>query len=162
MSRSALQWQMGRSDVAGDQNPTAGSTGILVLLTRLARTVFAQSSVELVGMNLRNMALLAYLRDHPSVPQQVMTDSLSIDANAGVLLLNDLEQLGYVERRRDRQDRRRHLVDVTAAGLAALERAERAQAGIEDQILGGLSASERSAFQRLLVKACAVHATREP
>jgi DNA-binding MarR family transcriptional regulator len=151
---------MGRSDDALDRNPDA-TTGILVLLTRLARIVFTQSSVDLVGMNLRNMVLLAYLRDHESVPQQVMTDSLSMDANTGVLLLNDLEQLGYVERRRDRQDRRRHLVDVTPVGLAALERAELAQAGIEDEILGGLNASERSTFQRLLVKACAVHESQE-
>jgi DNA-binding MarR family transcriptional regulator len=128
-------------------------TGTIVLLTRLARAVFLRSSVDLVGMNLRNMVVLAYLRDHPGASQQTMTEGLSMDSNTGVLVLNDLEDLDYAERRRDPADRRRHLVDITDAGLEALERAELAQGSIEDEILGGLSVSERETFRRLLVKA---------
>ena len=133
------------------------ATGTIVLLTRLARAVFLRSSVDLVGMNLRNMVVLAYLRDHPSVSQQTMTEQLSMDSNTGVLVLNDLEDLEYVERRRDPADRRRHIVDITDAGLEALEQAEVAQGSIEDEILGGLSESERAAFRRLLVKALEDH-----
>ena len=132
-------------------------TGTIVLLTRLARAVFIRSSVDLVGMNLRNMVTLAYLRDHPGVSQQSMTEDLSMDSNTGVLVLNDLEDLEYAERRRDPADRRRHIVDVTAAGLEALERAESAQGSIEDEILGGLSASDRGELRRLLVKALEKH-----
>jgi DNA-binding MarR family transcriptional regulator len=128
-----------------------------VLLTRLARAVYLRSSVDLVGMNLRNMVVLAYLSDHPGVSQQVMTEMLSMDSNTGVLVLNDLEDLEYVERRRDPADRRRHLVDITAAGLEALEEAELAQGSIEDEILSGLSPSERAEFRRLLVKALEDH-----
>jgi DNA-binding MarR family transcriptional regulator len=126
------------------------TTGTIVLLTRLARAVFLRSSIELVGMNLKNMVVLAYLHDHPGVSQQVMTEDLSMDSNTGVLVLNDLEDLEFVERRRDPADRRRHIVD-------ALERAEVAQGSIEDEILGGLSESERVAFRRLLVKALERH-----
>ncbi|MGO9853424.1 MAG: MarR family winged helix-turn-helix transcriptional regulator [Acidimicrobiales bacterium] len=129
------------------------ATGTIVLLTRLARAVYLRSSVDLVGMNLRNMVVLAYLRDHPGTSQQVMTEQLSMDSNTGVLVLNDLEDLDYVERRRDRTDRRRHIVDITDAGLEGLERAEAAQGSIEDEILGGLSVFERAEFRRLLVKA---------
>ena len=50
------------------------STGTIVLLTRLARAVYLRSSVDLVGMNLRNMVVLAYLRDHPGTSQQSMTE----------------------------------------------------------------------------------------
>jgi DNA-binding MarR family transcriptional regulator len=133
------------------------TTGTIVLLTRLARAVFVRSSIELVGMNLKNMVVLAYLHDHPGVSQQVMTEDLSMDSNTGVLVLNDLEDLEFVERRRDPADRRRHLVDITDAGLEALERAEVAQGSIEDEILGGLSESERAAFRRLLVQALENH-----
>ncbi|HEY1651710.1 MAG TPA: MarR family winged helix-turn-helix transcriptional regulator [Acidimicrobiales bacterium] len=132
-------------------------TGTIVLLTRLSRAVFLRSSVDLVGMNLRNMVTLAYLRDHPGVSQQTMAEDLSMDSNTGVLVLNDLEDLEYAERRRDPADRRRHLVDITAAGLEALEHAELAQGSIEDEILGGLSASERAELRRLLVKALEEH-----
>jgi len=135
------------------------STGTIVLLSRLARAVYLRSSTELVGMNLKNMVVLAYMRDHPGVSQQAMTEHLSMDSNTGVLVLNDLEDLEFVERRRDPADRRRHLVDVTEAGLQALERAEVAQGSIEDEILGGLDSSERATFRRLLVKALEEHAT---
>ena len=128
-----------------------------MLLTRLSRAVFLRSTVDLVGMNLKNMVVLAYLRDHPSASQQVMTEDLSMDSNTGVLVLNDLEDLEFVERRRDPSDRRRHIVDITDAGLEALERAEVAQGSIEDEILGGLSDAERVTFRGLLVKALEEH-----
>src|SRR5580658_7852437 len=131
----------------------APTTGTIVLLTRLARVVYRRSTLELVGMNLKNMGVLAYLRDHPGASQGTMTEDLCIDSNMGVLVLNDLEDLEYVERRRDPSDRRRHIVDLTDAGLEALEHAEVAQGSIEDEILGGLSVSERAEFRRLLVKA---------
>ena len=131
--------------------------GTIVLLTRLARAVYQHSSVELVGMNLRNMVVLAYLRDHPGTSQQAMTEGLHMDSNTGVLVLNDLEDLEYAERRRDPADRRRHIVDITGAGLEALERAEMAQGSIEDEMLGGLSVSERAELRRLLVKALQEH-----
>jgi DNA-binding MarR family transcriptional regulator len=144
-------------DVQPGRHKAVKGTGTLVLLTRLSRAVFVRSSVELVGMNLKNMVVLAYLRDHPGASQQVMTEDLSLDSNTGVLVLNDLEDLDYVERRRDPSDRRRHLVDITDAGLGALEQAELAQGSIEDEILGGLSDAERVTFRRLLVKALADH-----
>ena len=136
---------------------TIPSSRTIVLLTRLARAVFLRSSVDLVGMALRNMVTLAYLRDHPGVSQQQMTEDLSMDSNTGVLVLNDLEDLEYAERRRDPADRRRHLVDITDAGIEALERAEMAQGSIEDEILGGLNASERAELRALLVKALKDH-----
>lgn len=133
------------------------TTGTIVLLTRLARAVYMRSSVDLVGMALRNMVVLAYLRDHPGASQQVMTEQLSMDSNTGVLVLNDLEDLEYVERRRDPADRRRHLVDITDGGREALEEAELAQGSIEDEILVGLNESERATFRALLVKALEDH-----
>ena len=108
-------------------------------------------------MALRNMVVLAYLRDHPGASQQVMTEQLSMDSNTGVLVLNDLEDLEYVERRRDPADRRRHLVDITDGGREALEEAELAQGSIEDEILVGLNESERATFRALLVKALEDH-----
>ncbi len=135
----------------------APGTGTIVLVTRLARAIYLRSSVDLVGMNLRNMVVLAYLRDHPSVSQQAMTEDLSMDSNTGVLVLNDLEDLEYVERRRDPADRRRHIVEITHAGLEALERAEVAQETIEDEMLRALNAPERATLRRLLVKALDEH-----
>jgi DNA-binding MarR family transcriptional regulator len=156
MSDEAVQ--SGALEVPGVSGSSRTATaGTIVLATRLARAVYLRSSVDLVGMNLRNMVVLAYLRDHPSVSQQAMTEDLSMDSNTGVLVLNDLEDLEYAERRRDPADRRRHMVNITNAGLEALERAEVAQGSIEDEILGGLSGDERAELRRLLLKALEEH-----
>jgi DNA-binding MarR family transcriptional regulator len=132
---------------------TDTATGSIVLLTRLARVVYRRSTVELVGMGLKELGALAYLRDNEHSSQQALFEALCIDANSCVLLLNELERSGYVERRRDPQDRRRHLVTITANGLEALERAEHAQGSIEDEVLSGLNAEERDTFRRLLSQA---------
>jgi DNA-binding MarR family transcriptional regulator len=132
---------------------TDTATGSIVLLTRLARGVYRRSTVELVGMGLKELGALAYLRDNEQSAQQALFEALCIDANSCVLLLNELESQGYVERRRDPQDRRRHLVTITDEGMRALERAEHAQGSIEDEILGGLTAEERSTLHRLLSRA---------
>jgi len=132
---------------------TRTATGPIVLLTQLARVVYRRSTVELVGMRLRELGALAYLRDHHLASQHALSKALSIDANNCVLLLNDLEALDYVERRRDPVDRRRHLVELTTKGRIALERAERAQSSVEDEILGALDTEERAMLQRLLSRA---------
>ena len=132
---------------------TDTATGSIVLLTRLARVVYRRSTVELVGMGLKELGALAYLRDNEHSSQQALFEALCIDANSCVLLLNELERLGYVERRRDPQDRRRHLVTITAVGLEALERAEHAQGSIEDDVLSGLTPDERDTLRHLLSQA---------
>ena len=79
--------------------------GSMVLLTRLAKQVYRRSSEELLGMHLRLLMALSYVRDHDGTPQQELAEALCMDANNVVLLLNELEDLGYVARRRDPDDR---------------------------------------------------------
>jgi len=131
------------------------NAGSMVLLTRLAKVVYRRSSEELLGMRLRHFVTLSYLRDRGRVPQQSMCEMLGIDANNLVLLLNDLEEAGHVGRWRDPLDRRRHIVELTPDGRAALERAERAQESIEDDVLAALSPAERATLHDLLRRALA-------
>ena len=70
-----------------------------------------------------------------------------------MLLLNELEEMGYVERRRDPSDRRRHVVELTDEGRRALERAERAQETIGDELFAALNDEERSTLRSLLSRA---------
>jgi DNA-binding MarR family transcriptional regulator len=125
----------------------------MVLLTRLAKQVYRRSSEELLGMQLRLLMALSYVRDHDGAPQQELADVLCMDANNVVLLLNELEDLNYVTRRRDPEDRRRHLVELTAQGRRALTSAERAQESIEDEVLQGLQPDERAVLHELLLRA---------
>jgi len=125
----------------------------MVLLTRLAKVVYRRSSEELLGMRLRQFVTLSYVRDHQGVGQQAVGEALCLDANNLVLLLNELEEAGHVQRRRDPSDRRRHLVELTPAGRGALAAAERAQESIEEQVLAPLSPDERATLRDLLGRA---------
>jgi DNA-binding MarR family transcriptional regulator len=132
------------------------SSGTLVLLTRLAKAVHRASTEELLGITLRQFVMLSYLRDNDSMPQQELCESLLLDPNNCVLLLNELEQAGYAERKRDVQDRRRHVVNITASGRRAVDHAERARESLEDEVLAGLSTEERATLAALLSRALEV------
>jgi len=125
----------------------------MVLLTRLAKQVYRRSSDDLLGMQLRYLVALSYVRDHDACPQQELADAFCMDANNVVLLLNELEDLGYVTRRRDPGDRRRHLVELTEDGRGALVDAEQAQETIEDDVLRALDPEERAILWQLLTRA---------
>jgi DNA-binding MarR family transcriptional regulator len=127
--------------------------GTMVLMARLAKQFYRRSDEELLGMHLRHLVALAYVRDHDACPQQALGDAFCMDANNVVLLLNELEQLGYATRLRDPHDRRRHLVQLTSAGRAALARTEGAQGAIEDEVLGALDSDERKTLRQLLNRA---------
>jgi DNA-binding MarR family transcriptional regulator len=129
------------------------STGPILLLTQLSRLISRKSTPELLGQTLKELATLSYLRDYREPTQQQLTEGLCIDTNYCVMLLNDLEASGLVERRRDPADRRRHIVTMTEQGRKALHQAEAAQQTLEDEILGALNSEERSTLSHLLRKA---------
>jgi DNA-binding MarR family transcriptional regulator len=123
------------------------------LLSRLAKKISRSAQEEELGMRPRQFWVLSFLSDHDGVPQHELGDAFMLDANNAVLLLNELEAAGYIERRRNPQDRRRHLVFLTDSGRAALESAHRAYAATEDAVLGSLSPRERETLRALLTKA---------
>ena len=127
--------------------------GSVVMVMRLATAIKKRSTEELLGLKLRQVMLLSYLRYGAPALQQQLCEALWLDPNNCVLLLNELEDMGYVERRRDPADRRRHMVDLTDAGRAALDRAERAQESVGDEIFAALSDEERGTLRSLLGRA---------
>jgi DNA-binding MarR family transcriptional regulator len=125
----------------------------MVLLPRLAKQVMRRTNADALGMDLRLLMALSYLGDHDGAPQQELVDALCMDAKNIVLLLNELEEGGYLVRQRDTEDRRRHRVHITAAGNAALDRASRVLDDIEDEVLRALDAEERATLWDLLARA---------
>ena len=132
---------------------TAAATGSMNLLTRLSRDVYRRATEDVIGIRLKQFIALDYLREQGGTTQQQLGETLHLDRNNCVILLNDLEDDGYVARRRDPTDRRRHLVEMTPAGRKALERAEVKLETLEDQVIGDLSDEERATLRDLLAKA---------
>jgi DNA-binding MarR family transcriptional regulator len=126
--------------------------GLMLLLPRLTRQIVRRSTPELLGMDLRRVLALSYLAERDGTPQQELDDVLCMDARNVVVLLNELEDLGLVIRRRDSADRRRHRVHVTSSGRQALTRAADAQRDIEKDLLQTLSADERDTLSLLTAR----------
>jgi DNA-binding MarR family transcriptional regulator len=131
----------------------ASATGSIGLLTQLSKVVYRRADEETIGMRLKQLIALEHLRDNESCLQQGLAQMLMLDPNNCVLLLNDLDEAGYVERRRDPQDRRRHIVEITPAGLTALSEGEHRLDDLESEVLGKLDADERKRLRDLLAKA---------
>jgi DNA-binding MarR family transcriptional regulator len=132
---------------------TAPATGSMNLLTRLSRLVYRRATEDVIGIRLKQFIALDYLKRQGGSSQQQLGQTLMLDPNNCVILLNDLEESGYVERRRDPTDRRRHIVEMTDAGRSALEHAEEKLETLEDQVIGNLADGERATLRDLLAKA---------
>ena len=131
---------------------SSASPGPLGLLTRLSRVVYRRATEDVLGMRLKAFVALTHLRHQPGMTQREFGEAVMLDPNNAVLLLNDIEKAGWAERRRDPEDRRRHVVEIPPAGLEALERADRALDGLEDEVLAPLSADERETLRDLLAR----------
>jgi DNA-binding MarR family transcriptional regulator len=129
------------------------TSGPTVLLTQLAWGAFRRLKPELLGMTLKQYFALRQLRDEGRMSQASLCSAMNVDANYMTLMLNDLESAGWVERKRDPSDRRRHIVELTSEGMEAIDRAERGIDGMEDEILAGLTTEERATLRELLERA---------
>jgi DNA-binding MarR family transcriptional regulator len=121
---------------------------------RLWKTVHRATPDGALGMTFRQYWVLnALIERGGSWAQHELGKQLLVDANNLVLLLNELEDAGLVERRRDPDDRRRHIVVITERGREAYQHAQTAQEELEDKVLAALDAKERETLRSLLSKA---------
>jgi len=136
---------------------------LLPLLDHLARVGrrAAEASMSPGGLRPRHLIALKLLSEHGPTSQQGLADALSLDPSNVVGLLNELEERGLIVRRRDPADRRRHIVELSAAGTKELCLAQTRLSRVEDDLLRTLSAEERATLYRLLARAVgAVGGTR--
>ena len=132
---------------------TPQTTGTMGLLSQLNRVVYRRATEDVLGMKLKQLITLELLANKEGCLQQELGATLMIDPNNCVLLLNDLDDRGYVERQRDPRDRRRHIVVITADGRKALDKAEAKLEALEGEVLANLDQPEREQLRDLLAHA---------
>jgi len=128
---------------------TPQTTGTMGLLSQLNRVVYRRATEDVLGMKLKQLITLELLANKEGCLQQELGATLMIDPNNCVLLLNDLDERGYVERQRDPRDRRRHIVVITADGLKALDKAQDKLEALEGEVLANLDEDERGRLRDL-------------
>lgn len=85
-----------------------------------------------------------------AMSQRDLAAAMEIDPSQLVAILNELEADGLAERRRDPADRRRHIVEITEAGAAALGRIDTAVGEAERELFGDLTEAEQAVLRGLL------------
>ena len=132
------------------------------LLKRLGFTAKERSmkAYEEEGLHPYHHAILIALDQGSHETQGAIADALGYDRGQLVGLLDELEERGLVERRRDPNDRRRHLVQLTPDGKRALRRLRTLARELEDDFLEPLTDAERDKLHALLLKLAAKHEPR--
>src|SRR3954464_14849331 len=125
-------------------------TLLMIKLGRITSHRFTQA-LEPFGIRPRHMAALIELRDRGELTQQSLCGQLHLDPTNLVAILNELEQQGYATRRRDPDDRRRHLVEVSKRGLAVIDKVSEVMDGVEADLLADFSSEEREQLETLLM-----------
>jgi DNA-binding MarR family transcriptional regulator len=122
---------------------------LMIKLGRITMHRFTEA-LEPFGIRPRHVAALIELRDRGELTQQGLCGQLHLDPTNLVAILNELEQRGYATRRRDPEDRRRHLVEISKKGIAVIEKVTEVMDGVEADLLEGFEPAERDQFEGLL------------
>ena len=141
---------------------------LLVQLGTHAHRRFAERLAG-VGLHPRHFGMLSHLAASEGQSQQALSVALGIHRSAVVALVDDLEERGLAERKRDPVDRRAYTLYLTPAGRDVLADLQRIAGEHEAELLTALDASERSKLISLLQHvaesqglAAGVHPNLEP
>src|ERR671925_552509 len=111
----------------------------------------AMEAYEQTGLHPYHYAILLVLDEGSRETQGAIADALGYDRGQLVGLLDELEERALVERRRDPNDRRRHLVRLTPDGKRTLRRLRALARQLEDEFLAPLSDAECATLHALLL-----------
>ncbi|HSA52940.1 MAG TPA: MarR family transcriptional regulator [Yinghuangia sp.] len=138
-----------------DRRPPMGSrTGYRLVKVGELLLSLAEETLGRLGLKAKHVHVMETLLAYDGLSQQDVSRTLGIDPNVLVGVIDELEDRGFAERRRNPEDRRRHLVHVTDAGREAVEASRRLLGEAEDAFFGVLADEEtavlRTASDKLL------------
>ena len=111
--------------------------------------LYAELLVPL-GLRPNQVAVLQYLAASEGASQREIVSGLWIDAGSLVAMIDEFEERGLAERRRNPSDRRASALYLTPAGRDQLARALELSKEVEPRLLGPLPAAERRQLHGLL------------
>ena len=123
-------------------------------LTRVSRTVsraFDDALAE-AGGSLPVWLVLISLKSGQLASQRELADAVGIQGATLTHHLDAMESAGLVTRRRDPENRRLHLVELTPAGDALFVRMRDAATAFDERLRAGLSRPEVAQLEVLLAR----------
>ncbi len=123
-----------------------------VQLTSAARVVERAFEAVLAesGGSIPVWLVLLNLKLRRSASQRELAAAVGVQASTLSIHLSEMEREGLVARRREPDDRRTHIVQLTAAGEAAFARIRSAAGAFDSALRRGISEEEIGLFENLL------------
>ncbi len=134
-----------------DATSGAGAGLLILRLARASAWRLGRSLAE-SGLGWVEYAVLHHLDAQGPVAQREVAAALRIQPSNIVAVLDELQGRELLRRAPDPADRRRHRVELTPRGRAALARATRAARAAEADLLAPLTPRERREFHAYLVR----------
>jgi DNA-binding MarR family transcriptional regulator len=103
-----------------------------------------------LGLEQRHAGMLIRLAANQGRSQQAIAEMIGVNATRMVFLVDELEKLGLVERRRNPADRRSHALYLTDQGRATVGQVRAITAEHEAELGAGLTDAQRAELVSLL------------
>ena len=103
-----------------------------------------------LGLGVKSVGALTVLQAEGPLSQRRLAERQGIDRTTMVAVVDELERLGAVERRKDPGDRRANALHITPRGRRLLTRARTAVAGAEEAFLAPLPPAEQQRLRAAL------------
>jgi DNA-binding MarR family transcriptional regulator len=135
---------------ARPRNHTPG--GVAFLLAQVgqhAADMFAER-ISPEGLTTAQAGIVRAISVEPGQSQQALSSHFGLLPSRMVAFLDDLEERGYVERRRNPNDRRLHALHLTPQGEELMVRLSRLARQHEQLLTASLTPQQRTALQESL------------
>jgi DNA-binding MarR family transcriptional regulator len=136
------------------------STAFLLKRVGMLAKERTMDAYEAIGASPYHYSVLAVLEEGARDTQAKIADALGYDRSWLVGLLDELEEAGLIERKRDPEDRRRHLVSLTAPGKTKLAELRKVSKNVENELLASLDTEQRAQLHELLLQLASDHDPR--
>jgi DNA-binding MarR family transcriptional regulator len=123
-------------------------------LLRLAQQVHTRRWANEVSPEVTSpqFQLLLVLGSTPNIDQRTATRLARLDRSTGSELIDRLSRNGYIHRQRDRVDRRRYLLELTATGERMLRELHPSARRLHESLLALVSEDLRQPFLEALIQ----------
>ncbi|HZA12511.1 MarR family transcriptional regulator [Mycobacterium sp.] len=134
---------------SASENRTDGVAFLLAQLGQHAAQQFAER-ISALGLTPPHAGILRAIARHPGASQQALSGRLGLLPSRVVAYVDELEDRGYVERRRNPDDRRLHALHLTPSGEQLMKQLSELVRQHERGLTAGLSAAQRRTLNDLL------------
>ncbi len=141
---------MGRSRAA--QPDSKPADGLAFLLSQVGAHSALRFAERLEPLNLvpAHVGILRVVKEGNGLSQQALGEALGVFPSRLVQLIDELEERGLVERRKNPADRRTYALHLTEKGVATYEQLGRVAREHQETLCAALNESERAQLASLL------------